>query len=152
MFSSAYKYSFKDMAEPDFLYIYSSFYKKLIELNLNYESKELSEKFNDDVKRLGRDISAAGFLYRNGTHFASKASYGGHFILRNRVNKEAFRYSDLTTEEFSETIKNTIKEKNFGGESVAKSNPNKIEIGNSESFTIGGTKTIIVFNLSQDFT
>lgn len=142
MFSSAYKFNFKDLAEPGFLYIYSSFYKKLKELNLNYESRQLSEKFNDDVKRLGRDISAAGFLYRNGTHFASKASYGGHFILRNRVNRDAFRFSSLTIEEFSEEIKNTIKEKNFAEELVTNSNPNKIDIGNSESFTIGGKKTI----------
>lgn len=142
MFSSAYNFNFKDFAEPDFLYVYSSFYKKIHELDLNYQTKELSEKFIDDVNRLGRDISAAGFLYRNGTHFVSKAHYGGHFILRNRVKKDAYRFSALTPEEFALEIKSTIDKDISGVESEPEKNPNKIDVGQSELFTVGGNKSI----------
>ena len=142
MFSSAYNFNFKDFAEPDFLYVYSSFYKRISELKLNYESKALSDTFIDEVNRLGRDISAAGFLFRNGTHFVSKAHYGGHFILRNGVRKDAYTYSAYAPEEFANEIKTIINEDNSGVKSDLKSNPNRINVGNSEVFTIGGDKAI----------
>ena len=146
MFSSAYNFNFKDFAEPDFLYVYSSFYKRISELNLNYQTKELTDKFIDDVNRLGRDISAAGFLYRNGTHFVSKAYYGGHFILRNGVKKEAYRYSAFTPEEFAEEIKKTIDENNTGLQTEINSDLNRVDVGKSESFTVGGNKAIKDYN------
>ncbi len=142
MFSSAYKFNFRDFAEPDFLYVYSSFYKSTSELKLDYLTKELTEKFIDDVNRLGRDISAAGFLYRNGTHFVSKAHYGGHFILRNGVKKDAYRFSALTPEEFAQEIKSTITKDISGIASESDNNPNKIDVGKSEIFTVGGNKAI----------
>ena len=142
MFSSAYNFNYKDVSEPESLYAYSSFYKKIADLKLNYESKALSQKFIDDVNRLGRDITAAGFIYRYGTHFVSKAQYGGHFVLRNRVPKSAFRYSSLTPEEFAAEIKKNIKENNEGLEVDFISNPNRIEVGKSNSFIVGGNTTI----------
>lgn len=146
MFSSAYNYNFKDKTEPDFLYVYSSFYKKIAEVNFNFETQKLSERFIDDVKRLGRDISASGFLYRNGTHFVSKSIYGGHFILRNRINRNAYRYSALTPDEFSRKIKKRIFEVNSAEEDTQISDPNQIDIGNSDSFTIGGNSKIKNYN------
>ena len=142
MFSSAYNFNFKDVSEPEVLLVYSSFYKKISELKLNYQSKSLSEKFIDDVSRLGRDITAVGFLYRNGTHFASKADYGGHFILKNSVNKNNFRYSSLSPKEFSEEIKKNIKENNSGIKNDFKNQPNRINVGDSKNFTIGGNTAI----------
>ncbi|MBT8394127.1 MAG: hypothetical protein KJN66_04665, partial [Bacteroidia bacterium] len=142
MFSNAYDFNFKDLAEPDYLFVYSSFYKKISELKLNFRSKQLSDKFVDDVKRLGRDISAAGFLYRNGTHFASKVIYGGHFLLRNRVNRDAYRYSALTPEEFAEKIKNSIKDNNSDKVKNEIIDPYTIDLGNPKIFTIGGNQTI----------
>ena len=142
MFSSAYNYNFKEVLEPESLYAYSSFYKKIVDLKLNFEYKALSKKFIDDVNRLGRDITATGFIYRYGTHFASKADYGGHFVLRNRVSKNAFRYSSLSPEEFASEIKKNIKENNSGLIVDFKNNPNRIEVGKSKNFTVGGNTTI----------
>lgn len=142
MFSSAYNFNFKDASEPEFLYAYSSFYKKVADLKLNYETNTLSDEFIDDVNRLGRDITAAGFIYRYGTHFASKAHYGGHFILRNTVKRDAFRFSSLTPEEFASEIKKNIKENNSGLQVDFRSNPNRIDVGNSKNFTVGGNTAI----------
>lgn len=142
MFSSAYNFNFTDLAEPTFLYVYSSFYKKIAEVSLNFESQKLSERFIDDVNRLGRDISAAGFLYRNGTHFVSKGYYGGHFITRNRVSRAAYRYSALTPDEFAAEIKNNISLTNSETSNDLKDEPNKIDVGNSDIFTIGGNKSV----------
>ena len=142
MFSKAYSFKFRDLAEPEFLQVYSSFYKKLSETNLNYESAPISESFKDDVNRLGRDISAAGFLYRNGTHFVTKSYYGGHFLLRNKVGKNSYRFSALTPQEFAEEIKTVIKENNSGIQLESTSDPNRIDVGNSDVFTIGGDKNI----------
>ena len=142
MFSSAYKFNFKETLEPDFMIVYSSFYKKIVELKFNYKSKKLSDNFIDNVNRLGRDITPAGFIYRYGTHFVSKADYGGHFLLRNRVKKDAFQFSSQLPEEFAEEIKKNIKENNSGFISDFKNNPNRIDVGKSENFTIGGNNSI----------
>ncbi len=142
MFSSAYYFNFKEVIEPETLLIYSSFYKKVAELKLNYESKALADRFIDDVNRLGRDITAEGFIYRNGTHFVSKAHYGGHFVLRNNVKRDAFRFSSLSPEEFVEEIKTNIKENNSGITTDFKSNPNRIKVGKSQNFTVGGNNAM----------
>lgn len=138
MFSSAYNFNFKEVTEPDLLLAYTSYYKQLYELQFNFQSKKLTNQFLDDVKRLGRDITAPGFIYRNGTHFASKAYYGGHFILRNKVSRDAYRFSGLTPKEFAKEIENNIKEVNIGFKPDFIQNPNRIDVGESISFTTGG--------------
>lgn len=142
MFSVAYNFSFRELAEPEELIVYSSFYKKLLELKLDFETIDLSEAFIDDVNRLGRDITATGFLYRNGTHFVSKADYGGHFILRNKVHKDYFKYSSLTPDEFAEEIKSNIKSTNSGRNIDYREYPNKVNVGRSDNFTIGGNSNL----------
>lgn len=142
MFCSAYNFNFKNLAEPETLQIYSSYYKQLYELDFNDQSLDLSDAFKEDVNRLGRDITAAGFLYRNGTHFASKAYYGGHFLLKNTVDRSAYRFSGLTPKEFADQIKNNIQAVNTGIDFDYKKKPNKIDVGVSENFTIGGESSI----------
>ncbi len=97
----------------DAMYVYSTMnhleYSLDLSTNVAYHQRDINSDFINDLARVGRDISAEGFLYRYGTHLATKAYYGGNLILRNTVTKKAYEHSSLSKQEFKRTIKGQIE-------------------------------------------
>jgi len=75
---------------------------------------DMDTLFIDRVKRLGKDISTAGFVHLFGTHYATEVTMGGVFSLRLTVDRDEFIYSPYTKEEFKIEIEKFIIAKNEG--------------------------------------
>ena len=97
-------------------------------------SNVLDSAMVEDFKRLGRDITPEGFIYRYGTHYAHEVIYGGLFLKRNLIKNDDFIYSPYDRDLFKEKVI----------EDISASHQNKehtdpyITAGSSSSFTKGG--------------
>jgi len=97
--------------KPVFVY---AIYKKPIQTYRipSVKASNLDTLFTDYVKRLGKDISAAGFVHLFGTHYATEVTVGGAFTLRLTVDRDEFIYSPYTKEEFKTEMEKFITSKN----------------------------------------
>lgn len=104
--------------------------KKILEAR----NASLDSAFVEDFRRLGRDITPAGFLYRYGTHYAQEVILGGLFLQRNSIKVDDFIYSPYKKEEFQEKVIEEISAQQRGAEDTTPF----IDASESVSFTVGG--------------
>ncbi len=99
---------------------------------------DLDTLFTDRVNRLGKDISAAGFVHLFGTHYAGEVTLGGTFILRLTIDRDQFIYSPYTKEEFKTEIEKFIASKN---EETDYTNE-FLQVKSVDVFSVGGNKEV----------
>ncbi len=121
------------------MHAYTNKYIEKYALTLQVEDatvlNTIPDEFKEDVRALGRDITAEGFLYRHGTHFVGKVTYGGNYLMRNAIQKETYVNSAYDEQGFKTALKQQLLAHNNGIDT-------KINIGNPATFTVGGTKSI----------
>lgn len=116
------------------LFVYTRKSQALLKKYVVPEEKYLDSAMIEDFRRLGRDITPSGFIYRYGTHYAQEVLAGGRFLQRHSINVDDYIYSPYNEQEFKE---NVIKEV------TAIQNHNEdttpfIKASKTSVFTIGG--------------
>lgn len=69
---------------------------------------ELAPTFKDFVKRLGTDISPAGFIDKFGTHYAASFTYGGRYLVSFSLNKNDLVNSPYDSKKFKNEVQRSI--------------------------------------------
>lgn len=133
--SWAHYKGFGDQDMSKTLLVYAEKRLPIVKRILKSESTlTLDSAMVEDFRRLGRDITAAGFVWRYGTHYAQEVTYGGIFLKRNSINNEDFIYSPYTKLEF----KNKVIEDVIASHTGATDPDPYINSGGSNTFTTGG--------------
>ena len=133
--SNAYYKPLDQDGRSDQLFVYTEKKKPLYKKRLNaFKNSMIDSALIADFSRLGRDITAEGFIHRYGTHYAQEVTYGGLFLRRNLIKADDFIYSPYDKKSFKEKVIADI-------ETVHTEAPDTdpyINSGKSTSFTIGG--------------
>lgn len=133
--SRAHYKGFGDNSNQDILLVYTEKRVPLIKKNLKSErTLTLDSAMVEDFRRLGRDITAAGFVSRYGTHYAQEVIYGGVFLKRNSITNDDFIYSPYD----KETFKKKVVEDIIASHTDLNDTDPFINSGKSNNFTIGG--------------
>lgn len=96
--------------------------------------KPLDSAFVEDFRRLGRDITAFGFINRYGTHYAREVKNGGLFIRRNFINVNDFIYSPYDKAAFQKAVIKDLQDYHSGATDTTPF----IDSKESTAFTQGG--------------
>ena len=131
-FSQAYKGTTNAEKNNKQLYVYTLRKKALFAKKLTKIA--LSNAFKDAVMRLGRDVTAEGFLSWFGTHYATEVTYGGFFLTRYSINSTDFINSPYSEEAFKTKLRIAIGEQQRG---EVLTDP-YIRLGEPQRFTRGG--------------
>mgnify|MGYP001177259075 CR=1 FL=1 len=131
-FSQAYNSTADAEKKDQLLYVYTLRKKSLFAQEL--QQNQISEKFKDAVARLGRDLTAEGFLSWFGTHYTTRVTYGGLFLTRNIIRSEDFVNSPYSEKEFKTKLLIAIGEQQRGD---TLTDP-YIQLGPPQRFTRGG--------------
>jgi len=129
---------YKPMKRDDrdkMLLVYTKKKKAVAQASLTHASiTRLDSALVEDFRRLGRDITAQGFVHRYGTHYAEAVVYGGQFIMRTNVSLSDFIYSPHDEDEFKLKVIDEIEihHKNLDDEDPF------INAGQGMPFTTGG--------------
>ncbi len=144
--SKAYFKPFGETANSNVLMVYTQ--KKVITESAKFNpiQSQLDISLIEDFKRLGRDITPAGFISRHGTHVAQEVSYGGLFVLRNSISKNDFIYSPYTKDIFTDKLKVEIKNIQTEG---PKEDP-YIHTKTGALYTVGGQTELPWFTLWEN--
>jgi len=133
--SNAYYKPLDQDGRSDQLFVYTEKKKPLYKKRLNTsKARILDSALIADFSRLGRDITAEGFIHRYGTHYAQEVTYGGIFLRRNLIKVDDFIYSPYDKENFKKKLITDIE---FVHTKIEDTDP-YINSGNSTSFTVGG--------------
>ena len=133
--SSAHFAPLKEDGSDKLLFLYT---QKKIGVNKYFfndiHSKPLDSAFVADFRRLGRDITPAGFIHRYGTHYAHEVVNGGTFLRRNAIDVSEYIHSPYEKVEFQQKVIEDITAKQNNQEDTTP----YIDAKTSLSFTIGG--------------
>ncbi|MFD2827666.1 ankyrin repeat domain-containing protein [Leeuwenhoekiella polynyae] len=131
-FSEAYNTFSKENGKEEAFFVYTLNRKPLYDLRLN--ELNFTEEFKDAVKRLGRDLTPKGFISRFGTHYAEQLTYGGLYILRNKIRSRDYVNSPYDEDAFQKNLLLKIAQQQRG-DSLTEP---YINIGQPQVFTKGG--------------
>jgi len=138
--SNAYYKPLDQDGRSDQLFVYTEKKKPLYKKRLNTTpDRVLDSALIADFDRLGRDITAEGFIHRYGTHYAQEVTYGGLFLRRNLIEVDDFIYSPYDKESFKEKVIADIEVVHTKAEDT---DP-YINSGTSTSFTVGGNSAAL---------
>lgn len=98
------------------------------------QAKPLDSAFVEDFRRLGRDITPAGFIHRYGTHYAHEVIVGGTFIRRNAIDVDDYIHSPYRQKEFQQKVIEDITARQNNQEDTTP----YVDAKTSVSFIIGG--------------
>lgn len=136
--TNAHYKALKNDGTDKLLFVYS--YKKEPQETLYFSSngrRTLDSAFVEDFRRLGRDITPAGFINRYGTHYAREVTQGGLFLKRNSIQVSDFIYSPYNKEEFQKKVVEDIISNHTGNLDTTPF----IDSKTSLNYTQGGEQT-----------
>lgn len=129
------------------LYAFSKMYKQFYKLDMYFDDPAhqhyINPRFWNGVKELGEGFSAADFIEKFGTHYASTTYYGGNFFQRRTITQSSYAYYESNETEFKADVEGTIKKVNFKvgmthGSRNRRGETEKISMSSAKIFTIGG--------------
>lgn len=129
----------KEDGSDKLLFIYTHKKVPIQQKTLRKQQIVLDSAFLEDFRRLGRDITLAGFINRYGTHYAQNVVEGGLFMQRHSIPVDDYIYSPYEKKEFQEKVIEQVKAQQRNLENT---NP-FIKINKGISFTVGGTSTML---------
>ena len=134
-FSDAYNAFSKTNSKEEWVYVFTVRKKALYDLRL--AAPNFTEAFTDAVARLGRDLTARGFISQFGTHYAEQLTYGGAYVLRNKISNRDYINSPYDEKEFNQNLLQKIEQQQRGDTLTEP----YINIGQPQIFTRGGQAT-----------
>ena len=94
----------KDDGGDKLLFVYTYRKQPLQRKFFSNNTKQLDSAFVEDFRRLGRDITTAGFIERYGTHYAHEIVEGGVFLQRYSIPVDDYIYSPYNKDEFKNKV------------------------------------------------
>jgi len=132
--SNAYFKPWESSTSDPRLFTYAELEKAIYKKQLPSNTISLDSALVADFSRLGRDITAEGFIHRYGTHYAHEVTYGGRFLKRYNINKEDYIYSPYDKSTFKEKLKEDI----IASQNSLPDPDPYINSGRPSSFSVGG--------------
>lgn len=133
--SKAHYKSFENDGSDKLLFVYTQKRMPLTRKSLkSQKTKTLDSALVADFSRIGRDITAHGFVHRYGTHYATQVVYGGVFLQRNFIDNSNFVYSPYLEDEFKEKVVQEIESRSRG----LSERDEYLNVGEATHFTVGG--------------
>lgn len=135
--TGAHYTSLKDDGSDNLLFVYTyqkiPIHKKI----LRKQKIILDSALLEDFRRLGRDITPAGFINRYGTHYAQNVLEGGLFLQRHSIPVDDYIYSPYDKKEFQNKV---IEEVNAQQNNLEDTTP-FVTSSKGVSFIVGGDNT-----------
>ncbi len=145
--SAAFKDASRNTGSNTSLYAFSKMYKQFYKLDLYFDDPAhqhyLDPRFWMAVNDLGQGLSAADFIKKFGTHYASTTYYGGNFFQRRNVQTSAYSFYESNEKSFKTAVEGTIKKVKFDvgttqGSRNSSGRTDKVEMSSAKIYTVGG--------------
>ncbi|GAB5554040.1 MAG: hypothetical protein Sapg2KO_36310 [Saprospiraceae bacterium] len=145
--SAAFKDASRNTGSNTSLYAFSKMYKQFYKLDLYFDDPAhqhyLDPRFWMAVNDLGQGLSAADFIKKFGTHYASTTYYGGNFFQRRNVQTSAYSFYESNEKSFKTAVEGTIKKVKFDvgttqGSRNSSGRTEKVEMSSAKIYTVGG--------------